>query len=175
MFFHGWTSLVRVAVMVAAVYVAVVGVLRVVGERALAKRSAYDFVVTVAIGSLVATIPITESISLADGLVAILLFLLLQELTRWLQSRSRRVQRIIRDRPHVVLWDGALLLDRMREISVSPEEVRAALRREGMCSLSQALAVVLENDGDWSVLGRADAPDLTALEGLNIPDGARIA
>jgi hypothetical protein len=89
--FDGWASIVRVVASSAAIYVIVVVALHVIGARALAKMSAYDLVVTITLGSLVAATPITAGLSLADGAAAVLTFLLLQELTRQLQARSPRV------------------------------------------------------------------------------------
>ncbi len=166
----GWPSVARVAVSVTVVYIAIVLVLRLVGQRALAKMSAYDLIVTVALGSLIAQIPLTKSISVVDGLVAIAAFLLLQELTSWAQARSSRVHHVVRERPRLVVWDGQFLNDRLLAINVTPDEVRGAIRRAGMVSLSQVQAVVLENDGEWAVMGRSDAPDLSAMVGLEIPD-----
>ncbi|MFL5575555.1 MAG: DUF421 domain-containing protein [Gemmatimonadaceae bacterium] len=153
----------------AAIYVLIVVALRIAGERALAKMSGYDLIVTVALGSLVASIPLTSAISVADGAAAIVTFLVLQEVTRWLQARSRHVHHVVRERPHLVVWDGEFLEDRLKKISMTEDEVRAAVRRTGLLSMTQVQAVVLENDGEWSVLPRSDAKDLSALDGLRIP------
>ena len=169
MFFGGWASVGRVVVIAACIYVAVVAMLRVLGEQALAKMSAYDLIVTVALGSLVAAIPLSTNITLTDGLAAIGTYLLLQELTRWVVKRWRRTERLVKERPHLVLWEGRLLPDRMRDIKVTEDEVRAAVRSHGQASLSEVLAVVLENDGEWSVIGRSEAADRSALDGLDIP------
>lgn len=169
MFFHGWGAAARVALTAAIIYVALVAVLRVVGQRALAKMSAYDLIVTVALGSMVAAIPLTDSISVLDGLVAIATYLVLQELTSWGQTRWVMVHHLVREEPNVVLWDGKLLVDRLRHIKVTPDEVRAAIRRAGLISLSQVQCVVLENDGEWSVIARSDSKDISALAGLRIP------
>jgi hypothetical protein len=45
--------------------------------------------------------------------------------------------------------------------------------RSGFVSLDQVQAVVLENDGDWSVMPRSQVHDLTALVGLDLPAGVR--
>jgi uncharacterized membrane protein YcaP (DUF421 family) len=167
--FNGWGSLGRVVLVAAAVYLVAVTAVRIVGARALAKMSAYDIIVTVALGSLVATVPLTTSISLADGIAVLVTFLGLQELTRYLQSRSRRVHHAVRERPYLVVWDGKLLPDRLSQIDTSADEVRAAVRRSGMMSVADVQAVVLENDGEWSVIPRGNPRDLSALEGLDIP------
>jgi uncharacterized membrane protein YcaP (DUF421 family) len=173
-FFNGWESVFRIIISAAVIYVVIVLALRVAGEKALAKMSGFDLIVTVALGSLVATIPVTTSISIADGVAAIIAYLLLQEVTRYLQARSRHVRQIVRERPRLVVWDGQLLHDRMREDNLTDEEVRAAIRQAGLISLTQVQAAILENDGQWSIIQRSDAKDRSALEGLRVPapDGA---
>jgi uncharacterized membrane protein YcaP (DUF421 family) len=70
---------------------------------------------------------------------------------------------MIRQHPHLVLWEGQLLHKRMDEVNIIEEEVRAAVRRGGLGSLSEAQAVVLETDGEWSVIPRRGAGDFSAL------------
>jgi uncharacterized membrane protein YcaP (DUF421 family) len=167
--FNGWSSALRIVVVCIATYVIAVGSLRIVGQRALAKMSAYDAIVTVAIGSLVAAIPLTNSVSIVDGALAIITYLLLQEVTRLLQAKFRRAHHLVRSRPDLLVWDGELLDERLHEERISPDEVRAAIRRSGFLSIHQVQAVVLENDGEWSVVPRSEVRDLSALAGLIIP------
>jgi uncharacterized membrane protein YcaP (DUF421 family) len=169
MFFDGWDSVVRIVVLAALIYTILVAALRVIGEQALAKMSAYDLIVTVALGSFLAHLPFVEGVTLADAFAGIATVLLLQEATRWLVKRSRRAEQLIVQRPHLVLWEGRLLPERMQEIKVREEEVRAAVRSSGLGSLTEAQAVVLESDGEWSVISRSDAGDLSAFKDLDIP------
>jgi len=170
-FFNGWGSVIRVVVGAVVIYIIIVLALRVAGEKALAKMSGFDLIVTVALGSLVASIPVTTSISIADGVAVIVVYLVLQEVTRYLQARSTRVHHIVRERPRIVVWDGRLLSDRLRENSLTDDEVRAAIRQAGLISVSQVQAAILENDGQWSIIQRSNAQDHSALEGLRIPSG----
>jgi uncharacterized membrane protein YcaP (DUF421 family) len=163
MFFDGWDSVVRVAVLAAATYLILVAALRVLGEQALAKMSSYDLIVTIALGSILVGIPLGWGITLADGVTAIATVLLLQEGTRLLVKHSPQASRLIREKPHLVLWDGQLLRERMDEVNVIEEEVRAAIRRGGMGSLAGVQAVVLETDGEWSVVPQTNAGDLSAF------------
>ena len=169
MFFRSWEAVLRVALSAAAVYILVVLVLRIIGARALAKMSGYDLIVTIALGSLVAAVPLSTEITVTDGVTAILTFLVLQEITRFLQARYWAAHHIVRERPHLVVWDGNLIEDRLKEIDASVDEVRAAIRQAGLLSVHDAQAVVLENDGAWSVMRRDESKDLSALDGLDIP------
>jgi uncharacterized membrane protein YcaP (DUF421 family) len=169
--FDSWEHVLRSALTAAAIYIVIVVAIRVVGEKALAKMSGYDMIVTVALGSLVATLPLTTSVSLVDAIAAAVTFLGLQQLTRYLQSRYRVVHTLVRERPHLLLWNGEMLQDRLLESDISADEVRAAVRRSGILSLAQVRAAVLENDGEWSIIPQSDTPDLSAMHGLDIPPG----
>jgi uncharacterized membrane protein YcaP (DUF421 family) len=63
-----------------------------------------------------------------------------------------------------------LLEDRLKGNSISADEVRAAVRKAGFSSFRDVKAVVLENDGNWSVVGKSeDDSDDSAMFGLPIP------
>jgi uncharacterized membrane protein YcaP (DUF421 family) len=170
MFFHSWSDIGRAIAVSAMIFLSIVALLRLTGQRALAKMSAYDVVFSVTLGSLIATVAVTRDITLSEGLAAVVTMLMLQEGIRWLQARNLRAHHLIREPPAVVLWDGQLLEDRLKEDSISADEVRAAVRRAGLRSLGDAQIVVLENDGAWSVIRRERREtDDSALLGLPIP------
>lgn len=169
MFFDSWGALEHTVIRSAVAYLVIVGALRIIGEQALAKMTAYDLIVTIALGSIVASIPLSET-SLADGLAAMLVFIGLQEGIRFAQARSRKARWLIAERPRLVVWRGELLRDRLTHWNISEDEVRAAIRRGGIAGISEVEAVVLENDGEWSVVKRSECgSDTTAFEGLERP------
>ena len=170
MFFRSWASLGQVVLASAIVFAIVVAMLRFAGQRALAKMSGFDIVFTVTLGSVVATAAISREVPVVNAIAALITFLVLQEIIRYFQSRSLGIHHAVREQPDVLLWDGHLLEDRLRETNISADEVRAAVRKAGLRSLSEARAVVLENDGDWSVIAKRDGPsDESAFYGLPIP------
>ena len=169
-FFDGWAHVLRAALSAAGIYIVIIAAIRIFGQKSLAKMSGYDMIVTVALGSLVAALPLTTSVSLTDAIAAAITFLTLQHITRYLQARYRRVHTLVRERPTLLLWNGRLLDDRMLESDISADEVRAAVRRSGILSLKQVRAAILENDGEWSIIPQSSAPDLSAMEGLLIPN-----
>lgn len=169
LFFASWSAIGRVAIMAFAIYIVVVAILRVVGQRALAKMSAYDLIVTVTLGSLVASIPLQKSLSLTEGLAALLTFLALQQITSRILRRWPGSRAVVKSEPTLIVWDGEMLRDRMHKVTITPDEVEAPIRSAGMGSVSQATAVVLENDGNWSVISTENAGDVSALSGLNPP------
>ena len=170
MFFHSWAGIGHVMLSSVVVFAIIVVLLRIVGQQALAKMSGFDVVFTVTLGSVIGTVVITRDVPIAEAVAALVTLLGMQEVTRFFQSRSLRVHHAVRQPPRVLLWDGELLEDRLRASSVSADEIRAAVRKAGLRSLSDARVVVLKNDGDWSVVAKREGEsDESAFFGLPIP------
>jgi uncharacterized membrane protein YcaP (DUF421 family) len=170
MFFHTWSDIIRVCITTAVTFAVVVAALRLVGTQALARMSGYDMVATITLGAIVAGVAMNENVTVTDGVAALVTLLVLQEGIRVLQSRWRTPHYLVRHQPIVLLWDGNLLEDRLRDNRISADEVRAAVRGAGLASFAKARLVVIENDGGWSVIPmRAEAGDDSALMGLAIP------
>ena len=163
MFFDGWTGLLRVLVVGTLAYAALVLLLRVTGKRTLSKMNAFDLVVTVALGSTLATVLLSKDVALAEGLLAFALLVLLQFAVTWLSVRSERLQALVKAEPRLLLHHGRLLPGALRRERLTEEEVRAAVRSQGIASLDAVAAVVLETDGSISVVRRAEEGGASAL------------
>jgi uncharacterized membrane protein YcaP (DUF421 family) len=170
MFFQSWWEIGRAVVVTTAAFFFIVAVMRLVGHRALAKMSPFDMLFTVALGSIVANLAVTKGVTVAATAASISTLLAWQEGVRWFQARKLTMHHLVRQPPRVLLWDGQLLEDRLLADSISADEVRAAVRRAGLMSLLQAQIVVLENDGEWSVVSKEKVTDdISAIYGLPIP------
>ena len=155
MFFDGWSDLARTLVVGVLAYAALVLLLRVTGKRTLSKMNAFDFVVTVALGSTLATILLSRDVALAEGVLAFAVLILLQLLITWLSVRSEPVQRLVKAQPALLLYQGRFDHAAMRRERVTEEEILAALRAQGHGAVETVDAVVLETDGSFSVLRQA--------------------
>jgi uncharacterized membrane protein YcaP (DUF421 family) len=165
MFFASWSALLRVAVVGVLAYAALVVMLRVSGKRTLATMNAFDLVVTVALGSTLATVFLSKDVALAEGLLAFATLVALQFAVAWLSVRSRAVRGFVSSEPTLLLFQGRYLDAALRRERVSREEVRAAVRAAGVASPAEVTAVVLESDGTFSVvLGAGD--EAGSLEGV---------
>ena len=157
MLFDTWAGLGRVLLVGTLAYVALVLVLRVSGKRTLTKLNAFDLVVTVALGSTLATVLLSKSVALAEGVVALGLLVLLQYALAWLSVRSPRFKALIKAEPTLLLHNGRLLEGAMQVERITREEVLAALRASGAADPGKVAAVVLETDGTLSVISDAGA------------------
>jgi uncharacterized membrane protein YcaP (DUF421 family) len=85
--FPGWGVLARTLLVGGAAYVTLVLVLRLTGKRTLAKLNAFDLVVTVALGSTLASVLTSKDVAWAQGAVAFVLLAALQYVVTWLSVR----------------------------------------------------------------------------------------
>ncbi len=168
-FFTSWGSIGRTAIIGVAAYIGLVLLLRLSGKRTLTKMNAFDLVVTVALGSTLATVLLSKSVALADGLTAFALLIALQFSITWLSVRSRTVGRLVKADPTLLVYQGQLLHAAMRHERVTEHELLAALRQHGVATLAEAAAVVLENNGQLSVLQQTATGPGSALRDVSQP------
>ena len=120
------------------------------GLRSFSKMSAHDFAVTIAIGSILATVVVQKEPTLMQGAVAMGVFLIIQSLfSGW---RMLRPDSVLENKP-ILLMDGAEILHKNLLIAkITKEDLKAKLREANVLDYSEVRAVVFEATGDISVL-----------------------
>jgi uncharacterized membrane protein YcaP (DUF421 family) len=161
-FFDDWGGLVRVLVVGLCAYLAFLALLRISGKRTLAELNAFDFVITVVLGSTLATVLLSADVALAEAVSAMALLVAMQFLVACLSVRSRTVERLVKSEPTLVYRHG-LLHGPMQQMRVTEDEIRQAARTAGNAGLDGVAAVVLETDGSlgfrWRNVVRGDCGD----------------
>jgi uncharacterized membrane protein YcaP (DUF421 family) len=163
MWFDSWSELARVVIVGTAAYVFLVATLRISGKRTLSQMNAFDFVVTVALGSTLATILLSKDVSWAEGATALALLAALQLLVAWASTRWKPLRRAVTATPAVVVADGTLLHEVIRANRLTESQVLQAVRGAGFGDLSQVAAVVLEPNGMMSVIADKSLGDGSAI------------
>jgi uncharacterized membrane protein YcaP (DUF421 family) len=163
MLFQSWMELARVLIVGVFAYAGLLVLLRVSGKRTLSKMNAFDFVVTVALGSTLATILLSRDVALAAGLLALGLLIALQLAVAWLSARSPSFRGLVKSEPRLLFARGRMIEEALLAERVAPEEVLAAMRAGGHADLAAVEAVVLETDGTFSVIARPSGKGRGAL------------
>ena len=154
MLFEDWATLARTLVVGPLGYVALLVVVRVAGKRTLAKLNAFDMVVTVALGSVLASVAVSPDVTLSSGAAALVLLVVLQFVIAFLSVRLGPVQRLVKAQPTLLVRDGVALDEALADQRVARSEILQVLRQQGVASMDEAAAVVLETDGTFSVVTR---------------------
>lgn len=172
----GWFSstdrLVNVAIGAVVFFVAIVVLVRLLGNRTTGQMNNFDWIITVAVGSLAASGILLERVAVTDALLAIAVLAALQWLTTWWVLRSKHFAHLVKSRPTLLTHKGKFLRDAMKRTRISEEEINTALRQEGMTSVEDCAWVILETNGTMSVIPRGDREfsDCKVLSNVIAPD-----
>lgn len=157
MLFNSWDAVWRTLIVGVLAYAGLVFFLRVSGKRTLSKMNAFDLIVTVALGSTLATILLNKKVALAEGFSAFFILIALQYLVAWLSVRSDRFKKLIKSDPKLIFYQGKYLKENIVKERVLEVEILQAARSNGINSMDQVEAVVLETDGSISVIKKSDS------------------
>ena len=148
-----WFDFVSVAAVAVGAYLWLVLVLRVSGKRTLAKLNAFDFAITVAFGSALATIIIDETVGLFRGGFVLAMLALLQFLVTKGSQWSGFVRKTVRSRPTLLVSNGKVYEQALHHERITSDELAEVIRTNGYGRLADVGAVIIETDGSFSVLG----------------------
>jgi len=146
LFFDSWESILRTFIITVLAYVLLVFLLRVSGKRTLSKMNAFDLIVTIALGSTLATVVLNKSVALADGILAFFLLIALQYVMTYMEVRSKKISSLIKATPSLLVYKGRMLKAAMLKERVNEDEIHAVVRQNGLASMQDVGAVILETD-----------------------------
>lgn len=151
-FFNGWESFFRTLIITFLAYISIVLLLRVSGKRTLSKMNAFDFIVTIALGSALASVATGKNVTLADGLAVFAVLIFMQFLLTWLSVRIKSLKKIITSKPSILLYKGEMIEDNLKKERITVEEINSAARMKGFSDLSGIDLIILETTGEISII-----------------------
>lgn len=155
-FYNNINTVFVTAVKGLLMYIILIAMLRITGKRSLSKFNIFDFVITIAIGSVFASTMTSNDVKLAQATTAMLVLLGGQYIMSRLALKYDKFERIIKADPALLFYNGNFNLETMKHERVTKREILQAVRGSGAGSLDQVQAVVLETDGQMSVISKSD-------------------
>ncbi|CAM3331659.1 DUF421 domain-containing protein [Zobellia roscoffensis] len=150
-FKFSWDAFGAIIITALGIYITVILMTRICGKRSFSKMSSFDFAMTVAVGSIIATTVLSKTVSLYDGIIGIITIYLLQMGAAYVR-RHDMVKKVMDNTP-LLLMDGEIILENnLRKGRVTKSDLQAKLREANITELSEVKAVVFETTGDISVL-----------------------
>ena len=138
------------------IYIAVIVYTRIFGKRSFSKVTSFDFAMTVAIGSIIASTILSKSVSLTEGAVGLLTVFCLQLSTAYLR-RWQIFRDLISNEPLLLMDGPEILRENLKKARVTEGDLRSKLRESNVLDLKQVRAVVFETTGDILVLHTSDS------------------
>ncbi|UUV20881.1 DUF421 domain-containing protein [Paenimyroides aestuarii] len=155
LFFKNWESLYHILICGTIAYLSLFIFIKISGKRTLAKLNAFDFVVSVTLGSILSSI-ILLKVSIAEGLTGLFIIISLQYLLAFLAKKSDTMEKVINSTPSLLFYNGKFLNDALQKELITKEEVYAEIRSYKIEKIEDVRAVVLELNGDMTVVKKSD-------------------
>ena len=169
-FFNNWQSLGRTFIITILGYIIMILFLRVSGKRTLSKMNAFDFIVTIALGSSLATVALNKNVPLVEGALVFFLLIFLQFLITWISVRTKKFKDLITSQPVLLLYNGKLLPEALKKERITVEEIHMTLRKKGIEELEKVDAIVMETTGDLVVIPKLESENAETLEYVRKPE-----
>jgi uncharacterized membrane protein YcaP (DUF421 family) len=164
--FNGWQPILRIFLVGILAYFFLILILRISGKRSLSKLNAFDLVVTIALGSTLASLVLDAKVALAEGIVAFAVLVGLQFAVTWSSVRWPIVRKFTTGEPMLLTYRGSFLRSALKSERITEEELLAAVRAAGLLTMDKVDAVVLETDGSISVLWQGSQTGKSSLESV---------
>ena len=128
--------------------------------------SSFDFAITVAIGTVVASTLLTKDPPLLIGAFGLAVLYSIQFAVSKARRRSGWIERLVSNEPLLIMAGSELLVDHLEKARLTVSDLKSKLRMAGITHPNQVMAVVLETTGDVSVLRVSDQLDPWVFEGI---------
>jgi len=168
-------DIIRIVGSAVIVYVLIIVYIRILGKRSTSELNNFDWIVTVSVGSIVASTVILKDISVTEGAIGIFILMILQFIITKFMYRSESFREVVKSTPQLLLFEGEFLEKNMKKERILKPEVYAAIRQSGLKSVKQIYAIVLETNSKISIIPDENSEkigfSLSDVQGL--PDGLK--
>jgi len=152
-------------------YLLLIVTIRLMGKRQIGEMEPSEFVVSMLLANL-ATIPMQDpALPLSAGLVPIITVLALELVLSWLSLRSIGFRKLLCGKPVILIENGTLLQNNLKEARVTLDELTELLREQGILALNTVQYAILETNGQVSTfLYAKDRPPTAEECGISVQD-----
>jgi uncharacterized membrane protein YcaP (DUF421 family) len=165
-FWNGWEPLMRILIVGTLIYISVISILRVSGKRTLASMNAFDFIITVALGSTFGRVLTAKQVAVSEAIVSFLLLISLQYVVSYLEVRSPFFHKLVTSQPRLLYYKGNFIDKNLRKERLLEEDLVGAVRKKKFASLDDVEAIVLETDGQFSVIKKSSNTQSSTIHEL---------
>lgn len=138
-------------------YLLVIFAVRLMGKRQLGELQPSELVITILVSNI-ATLPIEDvNIPVIVGVTPILSLVCFEVITSWINLRFPRLRKLISGSPKIVIWNGRIERDILRELRFSVDDLLMALRSKDIFDPDEVQFAIVETTGSVSVMKKQSA------------------
>jgi uncharacterized membrane protein YcaP (DUF421 family) len=141
------------------VYVFLIVGLRLAGKRELAQLNPFDLVVLLTISNTVQNAIIGEDNSVTGGLIGAATLLVVNHFVVQYLYGHERLERLVEGDPDVLIENGIINVERLKEELITKSELVAAAHKQGFATLEEIDRAVLEPGGGICFFAKKPTPE----------------
>jgi len=143
-------------------YVIILFLIRIMGKRQIGEMQPFELVITLIIADL-ATIPMAETaLPLIQGIIPLLTLVCLHYLICLLSRKSIKFRKLFNGKPVILLDPNGVSYENLRQVNMNFNDLLEGLHTAGYFNLDELLYVILQTNGQMTVVNRAPYAPLTA-------------
>lgn len=129
---------------------------RIMGRKEISQMTFFNFVSAISIGTIGASLAIDSSISLRNGIIALVGWAIFTLVLGWLNIKSASARKVISGQPIIVIKEGKILENELKKVRLDMAELNSLLRESGTFSIKDVDYALFETDGKLSVLKKQE-------------------
>lgn len=157
LFFDGWKAPLRIVIMSVLIYGYLILIMRLSGKRTMLQYNMFDVIISVAYGSTIATILVTDKISFVEGAFVLGMLTFIQLFIAVMEMKSKKFGAILNPTPTFLYYNDEFCEEELEKERVLKSEIRNAVRQQGIGSMQKIEAIVLEGNGQFSIITKSEA------------------
>jgi uncharacterized membrane protein YcaP (DUF421 family) len=147
-----WMDLLIIVGKSSLIYVFIVAAIRLFGKKELAQLSVIDLVFILLISNAVQNAMVGNDNTVQGGVAAALGLFTVNYIFKVLSYRSAKFSKMVQGSTVLLIYDGKMIEENLKNAMITKEEVEAAVREHGVEKCSQVNLAVMEVDGNISVI-----------------------
>lgn len=142
-------------------YMLIIVCLRLMGKRQLGELQPSELVITILISNI-ASLPIEDTgIPMILGAIPVLALVCFEIIISSISLKSKWFRSIISGNPIVIINNGELIQDQLKNLRFTIDDLMAALRENNIYDIRDVQYAIVETTGKVSVLQKYDAQTVT--------------
>ncbi|RNF39588.1 DUF421 domain-containing protein [Planococcus salinus] len=161
--FDGWSNPIRIMIMAVLIYSYLILIMRLSGKRTLFQYNMFDMIISIAYGSTIATVLVTKDVTFLEGAIVLGMLTLLQLTIAVLEMKSKKFGAFVSPTPTFLYYKDNYCEEILKKERVLKSEIRNAVRQQGIGSMEDVEAVVLEGNGSMSIIPKSKTGSMDTL------------
>ncbi len=137
---------------------------KALGNRTIASMSMYDYINSIAIGSIAAQLSISTDKKIIHNVIAMIVYGLFTYLCCIGTDKSKIIRNLLVGHPIVLVEKGKIYKKNFTKAHLDMDEFLTMLRPMGYFDLSKVDTVIFETNGELSVIPIASEKPVTAMD-----------